>query len=160
MPGKWFLWTNISSSLFPKEIKDKVQPAIKMFTDGWNWMILVNSGYSQILVSEHVSWFWQREVKVLTANEKTLKCHGNHKIKLKITHAQPVHVNGLIVDSHLLRFNFLGIYTIRELGGVYIARSVEMRFPEGKMPRCVAISINELDFSAEFGHHKKVWIAI
>lgn len=40
-----------------------------------------------------------------------------------------------------------------------ITKSGDVRFPEEDILQCAAISINEPDFSVQFDHQKKVWIA-
>ena len=114
VPGKWFQVTDVSISLLPKQIKNKALPTIKVSIDEQKCMVLMNSGCLQTLVGNHVCQFWwQREAKVLIADEKTLKCWGHDRMKLNISHAQPVHIDAMIVNSQLLGFDLLGINTIR-----------------------------------------------
>ena len=70
-----------------------------------------------------------------------------------------VNIEALVVDKQLLGFDLLlGIDAIKELGGVYLTESGEVRF-EG-LNRCAAISIDEPDFSMTYDCSNKEWIAL
>ena len=94
---------------------------------------------------------------MLTANRKTLKCCGHSKIKLNIGHAQPKHIEALIVLSPQLGFDLFEINAIRDLGRVHIAGSGEVHFPGVNVAWSAVISINEPHFSAEFVIKRYGW---
>ena len=103
--------------------------------------------------------FWMLvEKRVLTANGRTLKCHGYGKIKLGLEWAQPVIVEVLVVDRRLLGFDLLlRIDVIKELGGVHLTESgeVHLRNPN----RCAAISIDEPNFSTKAWTASWKWVS-
>ena len=57
---------------------------------------------------------------VITADVKTLKCDRHGRIKLNISHAQPVYIGDLTEDGLQREFDLLGIDAIRELREVHI----------------------------------------
>lgn len=64
----------------PEQVKTKKLPAIKVFVDGQECTALVDSGCSQTLANKAMCRYWrQKEVRVLTADGRTLKCKGMAK---------------------------------------------------------------------------------
>ena len=122
--------------------------------------ILVDSRYSQTLVSRTVCHQWrQEEVGVLTADRRTLNCCGYGKIKLGFEQARPVIVEVLVVDGLMLGFDLLlEIDAIKVLNGVHLTESGKARF--GNPNRCAPISIDKPNISVTFDRSTKAWTAL
>ena len=68
-------------------------------------------------------------------------------------------VEVLFVDGRLLGFDLLlGIDMIKELEGMHLTESGEVRF--GNLNKCAAISIDKPDFSVTFNQNTKAWTAL
>ena len=159
VPGRRRRGEGVSASLLPEQVKNWQLPIAKVLVDGRVCMALVNSGCSQTLVSKAMCRRWrQKEVRVLTADGRTLTCRRYCKIKLCFEQARPVIVEVLDVDERLLGFDLLqGIDAIKELGGLHLTESGEASF--GNPNKCAAISIEETDFSTTFDRNPKAWAA-
>ena len=112
-----------------------------------------------MLVSKAMCQWWrQKEVGVLTADRRTMKCRGYGKIKLGLERTWPMIVEVLVVDRHLLGSDLLlGIDAIKELRGMHLTELGEVHF--GNPNRCATIAINEPDFSVIFDQNTKAWTA-
>ena len=154
MPGKRQRGEGVSASLLPEQVKNRQLPVVKVLVDGRECMALVDSGCLQTLVSKAVCRWWrQKEVGMLMADGRTLKCCGYGKIKLGLKQARPMIVEVLVVDEQLLGFDLLlGIDAIKELGG---SGEAHFRNPN----KCAAILINETNFSMTFDQNTKAWTA-
>lgn len=157
MPGKHPRGEGISTSLLPEQVKTWKLPTVQVFVNGVECTALVDLGCSQTLVSKAVCRCWrQEEVGVLTADGRTLKCHGYGKIKLGVEQIQPVNVEVLVVDGQLLGFDLLlGIDAIKVLRGIHLTELGEVHF--GNLNTCAAILINNPDFRAKFNPSMKTW---
>ena len=83
---------------------------------------------------------------------------GYGEIKVEVGQVPAVDIEALVVDKQQLGFDLLlGIKVIKELGGVYMTESGEVRF--GGLNRCAAISIDEPDFSVTYDCSNKEWTA-
>ena len=81
----------------------------------------------------------------------TLKSYGVGVVKLSVGTMLPIAVEVLIVDGELHGFDLLlGLEAIKHFGGMSLTSTGEVKFPQGDKPTCVAITINEPDFSAEY----------
>ena len=66
----------------------------------------------------------------------------------------------MVVDGDLLGYDLLlGLNTIRQLCGMAISDSGEVKFPQRERLMCVAITLGEPDFHVEYDEAKHVWIA-
>ena len=69
-----------------------------------------------------------------------------------------VTVQALVVDRYLLGYDLLlGLNAIRQLGGMAMFDTGEVRFPQHERLMCAVITLDEPDFHAEYDEAKRVW---
>ena len=87
-------------------------------------------------------------------------CCGESVVQIGISNGPSVAVRALVVDGDLLGYDLLlGLNAIRQLGGIAMSDTGEVRFPQHKRLMCAAITLDERDFHTEYGEAKCVWIA-
>lgn len=78
---------------------------------------------------------------------------------LDISNRPSIDIEALIVDEEILGFDLLlGLDAIKQLAGMSMTSTGEVKLPQCPKPICTAITINELDFQAEFDTNKWIWI--
>ena len=87
-------------------------------------------------------------------------CCGESVVQIGIGDGPSVAVLALVVDGDLLGYDLLlGLSAIRQLGGMAMFDTGEVRFPQRERLMCVAITLDEPDFRAEYDEVKRVWTA-
>ena len=134
---------------------------IEVVVNGKRRMAQVDSGCSRSLVTESVCNHWSGQASdVLTVDGKTFRSNGIGTITLTADNVSPVKADVLVVNSSLLGFDMLlGMDIIRMLGGVRIDQPDNVIFSRTGPHVCVAIRIEESDFSAEFNEKTRAWTA-
>lgn len=119
----------------------------------------LESGCIQSLVGGSVCSLWsQQKLDIMRADGETLHSQGSGTITLMIDNANPVKADNLVMDSLLIGFNMLiWMDSIKILGGVSINQSGEAIFSRTDPCVCIAMRIEEPDFSAEFDEQTRVW---
>ena len=76
---------------------------------------------------------------------------GESVVQIGIGNGPSVAVRALVVDGDLLGYDLLlGLNAIRQLGGMAISDTGEVRFPQHERLICAAITLEEPDFHAEY----------
>lgn len=129
--------------------------------DGMRCIALVDTGCTQTVICKACCQAWERkEVHVLTVDGNTLRCCGVRVVWLGISNRPSVDIETLVVDKELLGFDLLlGLDAIKQLAGMSMTSTGEVKLPQCHKPICTAITINELDFQAKFDTNRWIWIA-
>ena len=70
-------------------------------------------------------------------------------------------INVMVVCGKSLVFDLLsGIDAMKALGGIAVELTVLIWIGDGQVTKCVAISINEPDFTTIFDHQSRVWTTV
>ena len=86
-------------------------------------------------------------------------CCGESVVQIGTGNGPSVAVQALVVDGDLLGYDLLlGLSAIRQLGGMAMSDTGEVRFPQRERLMCAAITFDEPDFHAEYDEPKHVWI--
>ena len=85
-------------------------------------------------------------------------CCGESVVQIDIGNAASVAVRALVVDGDMLGHDLL-LNAIRQLGGMAMSNTGEVRFPQRERLMCAAITLDEPDFDAEYDEAKCVWTA-
>ena len=147
-----------SAGLLHREVNIETLLVIKLLVDGRRCTALVDSGCSKTLMCKSACHSWRpREIKVVTADRKTLTSLGVGTVELKIDNIPPVTMEVLIVHQALLGLELLlGVNVIVKLGGVHISSSGEVSFAVENVPHRTSIATNKPDFSATFDQRRHV----
>ena len=81
-------------------------------------------------------------------------CCGESVVQIGIGNGPSVAVQALVVDDLLL-----GLNAIRQLGGMTMSATGEVKFPQRERLMCAAITLDEPDFHAKYNETKRVWTA-
>ena len=85
-------------------------------------------------------------------------CCGESVVQIGISNGPSVAVRALVVDWDLLGYDqLLGLNAIRQLGGMAMSDTGEVRFPQHERLMCAAITLDEPDFHSEYDEAKHVW---
>ena len=72
-------------------------------------------------------------------------------VRLGMSNRPSINIEVLVIDKELLGFDLLfGLDVIKQLGGMTMTSTSEVKFPQLDEPICAAITINEPDFQAEY----------
>ena len=94
-----------------------------------------------------------------TISGEMLTCCGVDTVNIRTRTGNSTNVEALVALKKTLSFDLLlGYDAIRALGGVHITQTGAVQFQE-KTPVCVALRIDQPDFSIEFDAHQKAWTA-
>ena len=81
-------------------------------------------------------------------------------VQIGIGNGPSVAIGALIVDGDLFGYDLLlGLNAIRQLGGMAMSDTGEVKFPQRERLMCAAITLDEPDFHAEYDKAKHVWTA-
>ena len=87
-------------------------------------------------------------------------CCGIRLVHVSIGTKHAFTIEPLVVGGHLLGFDlFLGLDTIKQLGGVTVTCAGGVTFLQCDRPNCAAITITEPDLNAEYDEITQRWIA-
>ena len=87
-------------------------------------------------------------------------CCGESVVQIGIGNGPSVAVRALVVDEALFGYDLLlGLNVIRQLGGMTMSATGEVKFPQRERLMCAAITLDEPDFHAEYDKAKRVWTA-
>ena len=87
-------------------------------------------------------------------------CCGESVVQIGIGNGPSVAVRALVVDEALFGYDLLlGLNAIRQLGGMTMSTTGEVKFPQRERLMCAAITLDEPDFHAEYDEAKRVWTA-
>ena len=87
-------------------------------------------------------------------------CCGESVVQIGIGNGPSVAVRALVVDGDLLGYDLLlGLNVIRQLGGIAMSDTSEVRFPQHERLMCAAITHDKPDFHTEYDEAKRVWTA-
>ena len=135
-------------------------PAVTVRINGFRRLALLDTGCSRSLVTRALCYSWEKKkVDVFTVGEGALSCCGVGRVQIDGGSGCLIDVEGLVADGKLLGFNLLlGFDIIKKLGGVYMTRDGTVSFPQLDRFVYAAITIDKLDFYAEFDQNKKIWV--
>ena len=86
-------------------------------------------------------------------------CCGESVVQIGIGNGPSVAVRALVVDEALFGYDLLlGLNAIRQLGGMTMSATGEVKFPQRERLMCAAITLDEPDFHAKY-ETKRVWTA-
>ena len=87
-------------------------------------------------------------------------CCGESVVQIGIGNGPSVAVRALVVDEALFGYDLLlGLNAIRQLGGMTMSATGEVKFPQRERLMCAAITLDEPDFHAKYNETKRVWTA-
>ena len=87
-------------------------------------------------------------------------CCGESMVQIGIGNGPSVAVQALVVDEDLFGYDLLlGLNAIRQLGGMTMSDTGEVKFSQHERLMCTAITLDESDFHAEYDEAKHVWTA-
>ena len=85
-------------------------------------------------------------------------CCGESVVQIGIGNGPSVAVRALVVDEDLFGYDLLlGLNAIKQLGGMTMSDTGEVRFPQRERLMCAAITFDEPDFHAEYDEAKRIW---
>ena len=150
-----------ADSLLPKPHLNGTLPTVTVQIDGVRRTALVDTGYTQTLVRKPCCQTWEKkQVPLLVIGGSSSMCCGESVVQIGISNGPSVTVQALVVDGDLLGFDLLlGLNAIRQLGGMAMSDTSEVRFPQRKRLMCAAITLDEPDFHGEYDEAKRVWTA-
>ena len=126
--------------------------AVTVQIDGVRLTALVDTGCTQTLVRKPYCQTWEKKkVPLLVIGESSSMCCGESVVQIGIGNGPSVAVRALVVDGDLLGYDLqLGLNAIRQLGGMAMSDTGEVRFPQRERLMCAAITLDEPDFHAEY----------
>ena len=150
-----------SASLFPKPHLNSALPAVTVQIDGVRCTALVDTGCTQTLVHKSCCQTWKKkQVPLLVVGGSLSMCCGESVVQIGIDNGPSVTVRGLVVDGDLLGYDLLlGLNAIRQLGGMAMSDTSEVRFPQRERLMRAAINLDEPDFHTDYDEAKHVWTA-
>ena len=87
-------------------------------------------------------------------------CYGESVVQIGIGNGPSVTVRALVVDGDLLGYDLLlGLNAIRQLDGMAMSDTNEVKIPLRERLMCAAITLDKPDFHAEYDEAKRVWTA-
>ena len=85
-------------------------------------------------------------------------CCSIRMVTLSTEEGSSAKISVLVVRSRPLGFGLLlGIDAIKALGSIVVGPSGQIQINDRWVAKCVAITINEPDFTATFDHHSQAW---
>ena len=126
-------------------------PAFTVRINGFQRLALLDTGCSWSLITRELCHSWEKKADVFTIGEGALRCCGVGRVQLD-------NVEVLVADRKLLGFDLLLGFDIKKLRVVYMTREGTVSFSQIDIPVCAAITIDKLDFHAEFDQNKKIWV--
>lgn len=88
-------------------------------------------------------------------------CYGVGTVNICTESGNSATVEVLVVRNKTVSFELLPeIDAITALGGIHITQTVAAWFCSKEIPTCAVIHIDQPDFSVEFNHQQKKWIAV
>ena len=150
-----------STSPFPKPHLNGALPAVNVQIDGVRRTALVDTGCTQTLARKPCCETWKKkQAPLLVVGGSSSMCCGESVVQIGIGDGPSVAVRALVVDGDLLGYDLLlGLNAIRQLGGMAMSDTGEVRFPQRERLMCAAITLDEPDFRAEYDEAKRVWTA-
>ena len=85
-------------------------------------------------------------------------CCGESVVQIGIGNGPSVAIRALVLDRDLLGYDLLlGLNVIRQLGGMVMSDTGEVRFPQHERLMCAAITLDEPDLHAEYDEAECIW---
>ena len=121
----------------------------------------MDTGCTQTLVCKLCCQTWEKKkVLLLIVGGSLSMCCGESVVQIGIGNGPSVAVQALVVDGDLLGYDLLlGLNVIRQLGGMAMSDTDDVRIPLHERLMCAAITLDEPDFHAEYDEAKRVWTA-
>ena len=157
--GKWNRGQGISTSLLPHEGVNAALPAASIYVDGAKCLPLIDTGCSQTIIDADWCQSWRRViVDVMTIGGMSCLSCGEWMVNVSMEDGSSAKISLLVVRGKPLGFDLLlGINDIKALGGMVVGPTGSVQLGNKEIVKCVAISINELDFTATFNHWSQAW---
>ena len=150
-----------STSLSPRPHMNGALPAVSVQIDRVRQTALVDTGCTQTLVHKPCCQMWKKkQVPLLVVGGNSSMCCGESVVQIGIGNGPSVAVQALVVDEALFGYDLLlRLNAIRQLGGMTMSATGEVKFPQCERLMCAAITLNKPDFHAEYNEAKRVWTA-
>ena len=133
-------------------------PAVSVQIDGIRRTALMDTGCTQTLVRKPCCQTWKKkQVPLMVVGGNSSMCCGESVVQIGIGNGPSVAVRALVVDEALFGYDLLlGLNAIRQLGGMTMSDTGEVKFPQRERLMCAAITLDEPDFHAKY-ETKRVW---
>ena len=98
-------------------------------------------------------------MNVMTIGGMSRPCCSDRMVTVSTEEGSSAKTSGLVVCGKPLGFDLLlGIDAIKALGGIVVGPTGLVQLDNKEIVKCVAISINEPDFTATINHRSRAWI--
>ena len=133
-------------------------PAVSVQIDGIRRTALVDTGCTQTLVRKPCCRTWKKkQVPLMVVGGNSSMCCGESVVQIGISNGPSVAVRALVVDEALFGYDLLlGLNAIRQLGGMTMSATGEVKFPQRERLMCAAITLDEPDFHAKYNKTQSV----